>query len=75
MTQHITREPQDKDAWVCICGNMPHKDGFYPCDKQGNELEPTIDSPWDGKLYVCDQCGRIVNQDTLEVVGQRKDAA
>jgi DNA-directed RNA polymerase subunit RPC12/RpoP len=23
-------------------------------------------------LYVCDRCGRIIQQDTLEVVGQRR---
>jgi hypothetical protein len=65
----ITHEPQDKDAWVCICGNMPPDAGFYPCDKDGNEMEPVIGSDWAG-LYVCNECGRIINQDTLEVVGQ-----
>ena len=75
MTEHITYEPEDKDAWVCICGNMPPTDGFYPCDEQGNVVEPTIDGPWDGVRYVCNRCGRIINQDTLEVVGQRKEAA
>ena len=65
----IAHEPQDKDAWICICGNRPAGAGFYPCDKAGNEMEPVKGSSWDG-LYVCNQCGRIINMDTLEVVGQ-----
>jgi hypothetical protein len=65
----ITHEPQDKESWICICGNRPDSDGFYPCDKSGNEMEPVKGSSWDG-LYVCNQCGRIINMDTLEVVGQ-----
>ncbi|KND50518.1 MAG: hypothetical protein AB202_02610 [Parcubacteria bacterium C7867-007] len=42
--------------------------GFYPCDKNGDEMEPLIGSDWDG-LYVCADCGRIIKQDTREVVG------
>jgi hypothetical protein len=66
--EHITREPSDEDAWVCICKNTPVDDGFYPCDEKGNEMEPTIGSGWTD-LYVCARCGRIIKQDTLEVVG------
>ena len=67
--EHIKREPQDRDAWVCLCGNEPHMDGFYPCDKNGDEMSPEIGSDWDG-LYVCFRCVRIINSDTLEVIGQ-----
>lgn len=70
MKEFIEREPQDEDAWVCKCGNMPHTDGFYPCDKHGNEMEPKIGSGWED-LYVCARCGRIIKQDTLEVVGTK----
>ena|ERR1700761_5103140 len=69
--EHITREAGDEDAWICICGNTPVDDGFYPCDENGNELEPTIGSGWTD-LYVCANCGRIIKQDTLEVVGLEK---
>lgn len=65
----ITHEPGIEDAWVCVCGNTPADDGFYPCDADGNEVEPNLDSIWEN-LYVCGQCGRIINQSTLEVVGQ-----
>ena len=65
--ERITREPGSRDAWVCICKNTPDADGFFPCDKNGNEMEPV--AGWD-ELYVCASCGRIIKQDTLEVVGR-----
>jgi hypothetical protein len=37
----ITADKNDRDAWLCICGNTPADDGFYPCDQRGDELEPT----------------------------------
>jgi hypothetical protein len=67
--EYISNEPGWEDAWVCICRNTPTGGGFYPCDKDGNEMEPTIESNWDN-LYVCADCGRIINQETLEVVGR-----
>ena len=51
-----------------MCGNQPHEDGFYPCDESGNEIEPARGSNWDG-LCICLKCGRIIDQDSLEVVG------
>jgi hypothetical protein len=68
--EYIKYERRDKDAWVCVCGNTPTSDGFQPCDKAGNEMEPTIGSDWND-LYVCDRCGRIIRQKTLEVIGHR----
>lgn len=69
----ITHGEGDDDWLYCICGNDPSGAGFYPCLANGFEVEPTIGGLWDGKLYVCNQCNRIVNQDTLEVVGRRSD--
>jgi len=69
LKEKITHEHIDEDAWVCICKNTPSDEGFYPCDEEGNEIEPVIGSGWNA-LFVCDRCGRIINQDTLEVVGQ-----
>jgi hypothetical protein len=63
----ITYEGSDPDAWVCICGNTPCDDGFQTCDKQGNDLEPTKESGWNG-LYYCVRCNRVIDQDTLEVI-------
>ncbi len=67
--EHITFESGEPEAWVCVCGNRPTSEGFYPCDTSGNEIEPTAKAGWTN-LYVCNRCGRIVKQDTLEVVGQ-----
>jgi hypothetical protein len=66
--EKITHEAGNPEAWKCICGNTPDSGGFYPCDAQGNEMEPV--KGWK-ELYVCDDCGRIIHQDTLEVVGRR----
>jgi hypothetical protein len=54
---------------LCICGNMANTDGFFPCDEHGNQMSPDIGSDWNN-LYVCGKCGRIIDHDTLEVVGQ-----
>jgi hypothetical protein len=65
----ITHEPNNEEAWICVCGNKPADDGFFPCDQEGNEIEPTISSGWEN-LYACGNCGRIIDQYSLEVVGQ-----
>lgn len=67
--ERIKLEPGFEDGWICLCGNTPADDGFYPCDEKGNEMEPVVGSEWEN-LYVCFTCGRIINQDTLEVVGR-----
>ena len=64
----ISHERNNEEAWICACGNTPTADGFYPCDELGNEMEPVVGSDWKG-LYVCARCGRIINQETREVVG------
>jgi hypothetical protein len=65
--KHITHEEENNEAWICLCGNRPDSDSFFPCDKDGNEMEPA--EGWAG-LYVCARCGRIIDQDSLEVVDQ-----
>jgi hypothetical protein len=65
--ERITHEEGSDEAWICICKNTPTSDGFYPCDMQGKEIEPTEKDGWEN-LYVCDRCKRIINQDTLEVI-------
>jgi len=65
----IMLEGGDRDAWVCICGNTPASAGFYPCDLNGNPVEPT-EKDWTMHLYVCDDCGRIIDQDTLIIIGR-----
>lgn len=65
--EYITHEAEDHDAWHCICKNTPCGGGFYPCNEKGDEMEPV--EGWNN-LYVCADCGRIINQDTLEVMGR-----
>lgn len=57
----------DSDWPHCICNNSPDLDGFVPCLADGTPVEPAVDGPWDGKLYVCVRCGRVYNQETLVV--------
>jgi hypothetical protein len=64
----ITFEAGDREAWICLCRNTPTSEGFYPCDLNGNIVEPT-EKDWTTDLYVCDACGRIIDFKTLEVVG------
>jgi hypothetical protein len=40
--------------------------GFQPCDKNGYPVEPA--PGWEG-FYYCDDCGRIIEAKTLNVVG------
>lgn len=65
---HITHEPNNPEAWICLCGNTPDADGFYPCDRGGREVAPTP-GEWMAGCYVCARCGRIIDQKSLEVLG------
>jgi len=59
----------DSDWFICCCGNEAHYDGFFSCDSTGRIVSPTLSADWDGSLYVCYRCGRIIEQRSLEVVG------
>jgi len=61
----------DLDWITCVpgCDNVPDSDGFQPCMTDGTKVESTPGT-WDGKHYVCERCGRIINQHTSEVVGR-----
>jgi hypothetical protein len=63
----ISHAAGDDEAWTCLCGNEPSEDGFYPCDEKGDEVEPV--EGWSG-LYVCLRCGRIIDPESLRVVGR-----
>jgi hypothetical protein len=60
------------DALECLCGNRPEGYGFYPCNSEGEIVEPTPEELTSNR-YVCDECGRIIDYDTLRVVGCRFD--
>ena len=66
----ISHESGGKEYLLCLCGNTVRAEGFYPCDAQGKVVEPTLEK-WTTNLVVCDRCGRIINQTTLEVVGSK----
>jgi hypothetical protein len=70
----INHKEGHPDEWICLCDNTSFADGFATCDSKGEEMEPDIDSDWNG-LYVCVRCDRIINGDTREVVGQRAEVA
>ena len=57
------------DAWDCSCGNAISEDGFFPCNRAGEEVEPT-EAAWPEPLYVCGRCSTIFNQGTGEAVGR-----
>jgi hypothetical protein len=65
--EFITCQPTG--SWLCICKNEPEHEGFYPCDEKGNY---TDDDPPPGTTayFHCDRCGRIINADTLFVIGK-----
>ncbi|SDP01783.1 hypothetical protein SAMN04487897_1316 [Paenibacillus sp. yr247] len=44
------------DNFKCACGNTSFGSGFFPCDNEGNYVEP--DSDWIG-YYKCEACGQI----------------
>jgi hypothetical protein len=70
-TTHITEGADD--YWTCVCGNEVTSDGFYACDTNGDQVEPTPEE-WKEPLYVCPACSRIIHQQTLGIVGRNPTA-
>lgn len=54
-----TQPSFDPDNYTCSCGNRADLDGFSPCLKDGKQVEPDMDGPWDGRLYVCERCAEV----------------
>ena len=57
---------------TCLCRNIPSYDGFSACHSNGavdddlllgNNSRPVF--------YLCERCGRIIEETTLEVIGRR----
>jgi hypothetical protein len=69
--EKISHEDDDVTAWICLCGNTSSSDGFATCNAEGDEIEPTNESEW-SDLYVCNDCGRIIDQKNLVVVGRKR---
>ncbi len=68
MGTKIEVDADDPDAWLCMCGNRPDLEGFYPCDESGMLEEPTQET-WTSGLYRCERCGRVIQQETRTIVG------
>lgn len=65
VSQYILEISEDK--WECRCGNTHESDGFEPCDEVGEQVPAEL-GPWDGALYVCTRCWRVINGNTLEIL-------
>lgn len=61
------------DVWECRCENRSDTEGFFPCTEEGEIVPWELGSRWDGKTYVCVRCWRLINGDTLEVLGVCSD--
>jgi hypothetical protein len=48
-----------EDNFKCKCGNTASQDGFYPCNKEGETIEPTPE--WED-YYKCEGCIKIYKQ-------------
>ena len=73
--QKITNTSDNpNDPWlVCVCRNTAERDGFVTCSPSG-AVCPPLPRKWDGIHLCCSRCGRIVNQKTLAIIGQRDPA-
>jgi hypothetical protein len=60
------------DAWTCLCGNTPDGHGFYPCDSEGIEVEPTAEL-WTSGLYLCAKCDRVIEAKTGKVLFKKRN--
>lgn len=55
-----------RNTWVCYCGNMPKKAGFFPVNPKGDfDWHPLQRSAF----YACVRCGRIIERQSGEIVG------
>ena len=63
----IAHEYKDTDAWICICGNTTSSGGFGPVDESNHIVEPAEET-WRTGHYICVECGRVIDPDTLAVV-------
>lgn len=65
--ERIHGDKAKPESWMCNCGNISDGSGFKTCLPHGKEVEHSF-SGWK-KHYKCASCGRIIEQETLEVIG------
>ena len=63
------------DWAVCLCGNQPNYDGFYPCLENGQVVEPILGGIWNESYYYCERCHRIIDMVTGVVCGRATNNA
>ena len=68
--EYLKTCPEGSDEWLCLCGNTALDEGFFPCDAQGEVVEPTAEE-WTTDCSVCERCGRIIRQSDRQVMGFR----
>ena len=66
-----SHEPGGTEYLHCLCRNTNRDKGFYPFEVKGKIGEPTP-AELVTNLVVCDECGRMIDSLTLEVVGRRQ---
>lgn len=55
-----------RNNWLCFCGNLSTRAGFYPVNYKGDyDWHPLQRSD----LYACGHCGRIIKRESGEIVG------
>lgn len=59
--------------WECRCGNTHDWEGFDTCDELGGVVESVL-GPWDGSVHLCNRCYRVINGDTLEILGSAAES-
>ncbi len=65
MTEYIHYVSENDDAFECLCGNVPWSNGFFPIE--GNTEVDPVPEDWTSNEYVCNRCGRVIDQTTLRV--------
>lgn len=69
-TTQLEKIESEDYYWTCLCDNEPHYDGFYSSTETGKIVPPSIWEGWNEIHYVCYRCWRVIDQNTLEVVGR-----
>jgi hypothetical protein len=69
MTEFIQHESSNEEAWICVCGNTPAHDGFFPMGANGKEVEPTAQA-WTTDELFCGRCGRVIHFASRRVTRQ-----
>jgi hypothetical protein len=64
----------DSKKWKCNCSNkLNSKEQFYPSSLEGKPIKNT-NFQWQG-IYTCSECGRIIDKNTLKVIGRKDEVA